>query len=149
MSSRLSRREMLRSALLAGAGLALAACQPKVVEVEKVVKETVEVEKEIEKIVKETVVVEKEVEASAAPKSRVTITVQSKGGNMVGVQDCFDAFNGSQDWVTVEASLTTHDKMMVGWATGTGPDWDSLRPDRAGVPDQCQCAHAHPAIRRA
>jgi multiple sugar transport system substrate-binding protein len=121
MRTRLTRREMLRSALLAGTGLALAACQPKVVE--KVVKETVEVEKEVEKVVKETVVVEKEVEVAPAPKERVTITVQSKSGNMVGVQDCFDSFNASQDWVHVEASLTTHDKMMVGWATGTGPDW--------------------------
>ena len=128
MSSRLSRREMLRSALLAGAGVALAACQPKVVEVEKVVKETVEVEKEVEKVVKETVVIEKEVVATPAPKERVTVTVQSKTGNIPALQDCFDSFNASQDWVNVECSLTTHDKMMVGWASKTGPDWIRTDP---------------------
>jgi ABC-type glycerol-3-phosphate transport system substrate-binding protein len=61
----ISRREMLKGALLATGGL-LAACAPKTVivekEVEKIVKETVEVEKEVEKVVKETVVVEVEKE---------------------------------------------------------------------------------------
>jgi ABC-type glycerol-3-phosphate transport system substrate-binding protein len=55
-----SRRMFLRSAAVWAGTAALAACQPKVVE--KVVKETVEVEKEVEKVVKETVVVEKSVE---------------------------------------------------------------------------------------
>lgn len=46
---------------IAGVGLAMAACQPKVVEVEKIV--TQEVEKVVEKEVKETVVVtEKEIQ---------------------------------------------------------------------------------------
>jgi len=128
MRTFLTRRAMLKGALLAGAGLALAACQPKVVEVEKVVKETVEVEKEVEKVVKETVVVEKEVAATPASKERVTVTVQSKTGNMAALQDCFDSFNASQDWVTVECSATTHDKMMTGWATQTGPDWIRTDP---------------------
>ncbi len=66
----MKRRDFLRGATLAAAGLAAASCaQPtpivveKQVEVEKVVKETVVVEKEvsIEKVVKETVVVEKPV----------------------------------------------------------------------------------------
>lgn len=66
-----SRRQFLNRLAVAMGGAAvatplLAACQPKVVEVEKVVKETVvvekEVEKEVEKVVKETVVVEKEVQ---------------------------------------------------------------------------------------
>lgn len=64
MITKISRRSVLRAALV-GVGGALAACAPKVqekiVEVEKVVKETVvvekEVAKEVEKIVKETVVV--------------------------------------------------------------------------------------------
>lgn len=58
----LSRRTFLRSAAVSAGAVALAACQPKIVEVEKIVKETVEVEKEVEKVVKETVVVEKNVE---------------------------------------------------------------------------------------
>ena len=57
MSSKLlSRRGFLRAAALSAAGAAAVACQPQTV----IVKETVEVE--TEKIVKETVVVEKEVE---------------------------------------------------------------------------------------
>ncbi|MBM3190011.1 MAG: hypothetical protein FJZ90_14970, partial [Chloroflexi bacterium] len=68
----LTRRTLLRSALAGSAGLALAACQPVVVEkeVEKVVKETV--------VVKEAVEVEKEVtrvviEQVAAPKEPITL----------------------------------------------------------------------------
>ena len=82
MARSLCRREFMRSAGLAVSGALLAACQPKVVEVEKVVKETVqvEVEKVVEKIVKETVivkgtpqVVEKVVTVQAAPKERVDL----------------------------------------------------------------------------
>lgn len=134
MSASITRRELLRYAGLASAAGLLAACQPKVVEVtkvvekevEKVVKETVVVEKEVEKVVKETVVVEKQAPAPA-PKARVTITLQSKSeGNLL--QDCFETFNASQDWVTAEFSKTTHDKMMTGWATKTGPDWIRTDP---------------------
>ena len=57
MARSLCRREFMRSAGLAVSGALLAACQPKVVEVEKIVKETVEVEKVVEKIIKETVIV--------------------------------------------------------------------------------------------
>ena len=61
MSKRdLCRRDFLRLGAAAATGAILAACQPKVVEVEKVVTKEVEkvVTKEVEKIVKETVVVE-------------------------------------------------------------------------------------------
>ena len=51
-----SRRKFLRMVGLSSAAVAAAACQPKVVEVEKVV--TQEVEKIVEKVVKETVIVE-------------------------------------------------------------------------------------------
>ena len=67
MPGQLSRRQFLLWAGSAASATLLAACQPKVVE--KIVKETVEVEKEVtkivekevEKVVKETVEVEKEV----------------------------------------------------------------------------------------
>jgi multiple sugar transport system substrate-binding protein len=49
MVDRMGRRDFLRSAGIAASALLLAACQPQVVEVEKVVKETVEVEKVAEK----------------------------------------------------------------------------------------------------
>lgn len=66
------RRDFIRAAALAATGVLAAACQPKVVEVEKVVKETVVVagtpqvvEKVVKEVVKETVVVEKKVEVPA------------------------------------------------------------------------------------
>ena len=67
MSSQFSRRELLRALGIGAAATAVAACQPKIVEVtkvvERVVKETVQVdvEKVVEKVVKETVVVKQEV----------------------------------------------------------------------------------------
>jgi len=82
MAEKLSRRKFLRVAA-AGAGALLAAsCQPKVVEVEKVV--TKEVEKivketvEVEKIVKETVEVEKEVTkiVERVVEKQVTLVVE-------------------------------------------------------------------------
>jgi peptide/nickel transport system substrate-binding protein len=64
---KLNRRDFLKASALSAAGAAIVACQPQTVvvketvEVEKVVKETVEVEVEVEKVVKETVEVQKEV----------------------------------------------------------------------------------------
>ncbi len=52
----LSRREFLRMVSLAGTGALVAACQPQVVE--KIVKETIIVEKVVTQVVKETVIVE-------------------------------------------------------------------------------------------
>jgi len=75
-----TRRDFLRKAVTGvAAGSVLVACQPKVVEVEKIVKETVEVEKqvEVEKLVKETVVVEG---ATAAPKEPVTLRFHARIG---------------------------------------------------------------------
>jgi peptide/nickel transport system substrate-binding protein len=56
MTTRLSRRDLLRSVAFASAGALLAACQP------KVIRETVVVEKEVEKVVEQTVVVKEAVE---------------------------------------------------------------------------------------
>jgi len=66
-----TRRQMLKMSGVTAMGLAMAACQPKVVEVEKVV--TQEVEKIVEKEVKETVVVtEKEIQVvTPTPRPRV------------------------------------------------------------------------------
>ena len=63
MSEKLSRRKFLRVAAVGAGALLAASCQPKVVEVEKVVT------KEVEKIVKETVIIA----AEPAPKEPVTI----------------------------------------------------------------------------
>jgi ABC-type glycerol-3-phosphate transport system substrate-binding protein len=64
MSKRISRRELLRLAGLAGVGVVAAACQPKVVEVTKVV----------EKAVEKTVVVEKQVTAAVPAEQKAEIT---------------------------------------------------------------------------
>lgn len=77
-----TRRTFLQKALVgAVAGGVLTACQPKVVEkiveVEKVVKETVQVQVEVEKVVKETVMVEG---ATPAPKEPVTIRFHARIG---------------------------------------------------------------------
>jgi ABC-type glycerol-3-phosphate transport system substrate-binding protein len=88
MSSIVTRRGFLKGTAVATGGVLLAACQPKIVEVEKiitrevekVVKETVVVEGEakvVEKVVKETVVVEA---ATAAPKKAVTIRFHARIG---------------------------------------------------------------------
>jgi ABC-type glycerol-3-phosphate transport system substrate-binding protein len=85
--STLSRRELLRGAAVGGAGLLLAACQPKVVEVERIVERTVVVTEE--KIVKEAVevakevtrVVEKAVEVAPAEKPAVTIRIHTNQGD--------------------------------------------------------------------
>lgn len=82
-SSRLSRRAFLASTAIAAAGSALAACQPKVVEVTKVVEKVVKEEvivagtpQIVEKVVKETVVVE----PTAAAKAQVTLVHMVFGG---------------------------------------------------------------------
>lgn len=84
MSKMYSRRSFLRVAVAGAAGALLAACQPKVVEVtkvvEKVVKETVIVAgtpKVVEKVVKETVVVEKEVKPAAPEEKLVRVLLAS------------------------------------------------------------------------
>jgi peptide/nickel transport system substrate-binding protein len=59
---KISRREFLYAGAAAAAGTALAACQPQTIIVETEKEVTKVVEKEVEKVVKETVVVEKEVE---------------------------------------------------------------------------------------
>ncbi len=76
--SKLSRRQFLYVGGTAAAGVALAACQPKtvIVEKEKVVKETVEVAKEVTKVVEKEVtkVVEKEVTKVIEVQKLVTPT---------------------------------------------------------------------------
>lgn len=66
MKRAMTRRELLRDLSIGAGVLALAGCQPKVVEIEKTVEveRTVAVEVEVEKVVKETVVVEKTAETT-------------------------------------------------------------------------------------
>jgi hypothetical protein len=66
MIKNVTRRSFLRTAAVAGAGLVVAACQPKVVEVTKIV------EKEVEKVVKETVIVEGRPKSSRRSSKRLS-----------------------------------------------------------------------------
>lgn len=103
---RLTRRGLLKLAGATAAAAVVAGCQPKVVEVEKIVKETVPVEKvvketvavPVEKIVKETVVVKE------APKVEVRGTFW-----VIQKQDFFPAMN---DWFRNEAIKFCKEK---GW----------------------------------
>ena len=75
MAAKFTRRDMLRLAALAAGGT-LAGCAPKIVEVTKVVKETVvQVQ---EKVVKETVQVEKKVEVTKEVEKKVTVVVDAQ-----------------------------------------------------------------------
>jgi ABC-type glycerol-3-phosphate transport system substrate-binding protein len=80
VSTRMTRRDLLRLVTLGGSAAVLAACQPKVVEVTKIVKEVVKETVEVEKVVKEAVEVEKEVtrivEKEAKPAAKVPVTIQ-------------------------------------------------------------------------
>jgi len=91
MREYLSRRRFLQGAALAGTGVLVAACAP------KIVKETVVVEKEVEKVVKETVivagtpkVVEKEVtrivekEVKPAAKEEIVLRLNMRAGGEKG-----------------------------------------------------------------
>ncbi len=71
MGKTLSRRALLRTIALGTGGLLLASCQPKIVEVEKIVT------KEVEKIVKETVVVKEAVQVEKEVTRVVEKVVES------------------------------------------------------------------------
>ena len=105
-----SRRRLLKLMGLGVAGATLAACQPQVVE--KVVKETVEVEKEVTRIV----------EAEPAQTEPVTVKVTSAYADMPGWQECFDGFVAAQDRIKVESFTTSREKLTVAMATRTLPD---------------------------
>ncbi len=101
MSEKLSRRKFLRVAAVGAGALLVASCQPKVVEVEKIVEKEVTkvvkevvletvivegtpqvVEKEVTRIVKEVVEVEKEV--VVAPKPAEPVQLRLAEGSWVG-----------------------------------------------------------------
>jgi ABC-type transport system substrate-binding protein len=121
--NKLSRRDFLKHAALAASGVALVACQPQTV----VVKETVEVEKEVEKvvtkevekIVKETVVVERTV---AVPE----------GEKMSEVQE-LRMITPNRGAATLNPMFwAMHYEMTSVWAPliGTTPEWE---PDDSGL----------------
>ena len=119
MSAILSRRELLRRVGLGAAGLVLAACQPKVVEVEKVV--TQEVVKEVEKVIKETIVVENEVQAPEP----VTGPIEIVGWSVNGMNPDAPEWNDYRE--TVLAIM--EDEMPGVTFTWRDMGWDEVQPE--------------------
>jgi len=131
MASQLSRRSFLRVSAMVGAASLLAACQPKIVEVEKIVKETVEVVKEVEKeVVKEvpkTVVVEKTVVVRAEVEpAELTYMGWGAGAEQDAVVAGIEKFQEAVPNVTVNWVANAYnmhlDKLLAMSAAGTPPD---------------------------
>jgi len=125
LEKQLSRRVFLRSAGIASAAVLAAACQPKIVEVtkivekekvvekpvEKVVKETVVVEKQVEKVVEKTVVVEKEAQPAQLPKMKLRF---GYGGWAKDYADIMIAnFQATEPNVEVEIEVIAGDLIQV------------------------------------
>ncbi|MHB0859615.1 MAG: ABC transporter substrate-binding protein [Anaerolineae bacterium] len=127
---RLSRRDLLRFGAIGASATILAACQPQVVE--KIVKETVEVEKivetEVEKIVEQTVVVEVEAgPAKAALEGQVGVLWGiSYEHHVKAYERCANLFKeqtGAEMKIEPEAGA---DKFIAALAAGTAPDIECL-----------------------
>ncbi|MHB1294423.1 MAG: ABC transporter substrate-binding protein [Anaerolineae bacterium] len=125
-SYRLSRRAMLRFGALGAGATVLAACQPQVIE--KIVKETVEVEKivekEVEKVVEQTVVVEVEAApAKAALEGQVgTLWGISYEHHVKAYERCVNLFKqqtGAEMKIEPEAGA---EKFIASLAAGAPPD---------------------------
>lgn len=138
MTKRMTRRELLRTGGLGGVVAFLAACAPRVVEVEKVVtkivkevvKETVMVagtpqvvEKEITKVVKETIVVEKVVTVTPPPKGKTKIVYYDRHAKC---PVWADPYNELQDEVEVEVQIqppgTRYEQLIAAITAGIAPD---------------------------
>lgn len=128
LDKKLSRRTLLQMVGMGTAAVALAACQPKVVEVEKVVKETVEVEKvvekEVEKVVKETVVVtEEKVVKEVADQVEVRFLEDPSPEVLKAAMPLVDAF---QDQTGIRLRYEPlpggTEKLLAALAAGTAPD---------------------------
>lgn len=139
MARMISRRDMLRFMGLGGSATLLAACQPKVVE--KIVKETVVVEKEkvVEKVVKEAVEVEKEVTRVVEQVVEKTVVVEKareltgevsiwfsygdKSGGGLGMANLEEKFNEMYPGVTTKMVYgANQDKWLPALAAGNPPD---------------------------
>jgi len=122
MSKRqLNRRDFLRLSAAAATGAIVAACAPatpKVVEVEK--------EVPVEKIVKETVVVEKVVERPAKPARKLELTYWTgwSGFEFDALQELIDKFNEESEEAhfTMTTVFGQYEKVLTAIAAGTPPD---------------------------
>lgn len=134
LGQRVSRRHLLRLSSLAGAGALVAACQPKVVtvEVEKIVRETIEVEKEVEKVVEKEVakVVEKVVTPTLRPRA-ANETVSIRYGTfwpmfrLNYLSQAIDIFHQENPNIRCSVEMgggVYRDKLATQFAAGTEPD---------------------------
>jgi len=140
MSKSYTRRSFLRFAALGASGALLAACQPKIVEVTKivkeVVKETVQVEKEkvVEKEV--TKVVEKQV---PAPQGPITLIIMH-------VHPAYDAFGqktADPKFEELHANVKIKRELVPGWIAefypklitmhAAGTPWDVAQLPHSGI----------------
>jgi multiple sugar transport system substrate-binding protein len=116
----LKRRQFLKAAALATAGTALAACQPRIVEVTKVVERVVKEEvivagtpQIVEKVVKETVVVK---EATVAPKAKVLVRniVWGASAPMIPMYESFaQTFMAERPEITIEYLFQPGDQYVA------------------------------------
>lgn len=83
MEKKLTRRVFLRTAGIGAAAVVAAACQPKIVEVTKIVEKEKVVEKPVEKIVKETVVVKQEVQKEVTKVVEKAVTAPAPKGKVI------------------------------------------------------------------
>ena len=116
--NKMSKREFLRLGLVSTGAVILGACQPKVVE--KIVEQTVVVEKPVEKVIKETVivagtpqVVEKVVTAAAAPKEPVTLVFWSRGSYSQDLANAYEVFSEENPGIKIEPNEVVAEG---GWA---------------------------------
>jgi multiple sugar transport system substrate-binding protein len=136
----ITRRKFLqRAALVSGGAVAvMAGCQPKIVEVtkvvEKVVKETVMVEgtpQVVEKVVKETVVVQKEVTAVAKPtevkQAQVTCIWRNNPNEKRTMEEAWARYkeikpNVDVEYLVVPAGNEGEQKLLSLFAAGEPPE---------------------------
>ena len=134
----LRRRDFLKLSSFVVGSSVLAACAPKVVEVEKIVKETVVVEKEVEKVVKEAVEVEKEVTRVVEKVVQASAEEYELIYWMAWGSDAADATMAMQEMpefqdtlpgakLTVTPSMNM-ESLLTAIASGSGPDGASNLP---------------------
>jgi len=122
LQNRLTRRALLSSLAAGGAGLALAACQPKIVQV------TTIVEKQVEKVVKETVVVEetKVVEKQVEKVVKETVVVKETAPVVV-LRYSYWAFNVEKNGLLQHAFMDEFPQIRIKEeVTGWGQYWQKI-----------------------
>lgn len=121
-TNRLSRREFLRVGALGAAGLALAACQPQVIE------KTVEVTREVEKVVEQTVEVERTVQVEAG-REEMVFWPEWGGKDADALLVQVQKFTEETGIIVGFLPIRDHARMIASMSAGNPPDllmtWDA------------------------